>query len=139
MGRPRKRFIGHLVSHGMHCVIGPHPHYYTVTMTFDVTNSDDRQMDFAFRNPEHAERVGASLMVYAHKARIQNIELEYKRFLHNGGRTDVHTEHCCSHHGCKYGEEERCPVTNGNKPQHGSCDQCQDELEHLEKLEEEAL
>ena len=23
---------------------------------------------------------------------------------------DVHTEHCCAEHGCKYGEEDLCTV-----------------------------
>lgn len=131
MGRPRKRFIGRLFSHGLHCVIGPHPHFYTVSMTFDLTNSDDRQMDFTFADPDAAETMGRSLMRYAHKARTQNTELEYKRFLNNGGETDVHTEHCCARHGCCYGNED-CPVARGDKPQHVPCEGCQEELESLE-------
>lgn len=132
MGRPRKRFVGRLFSHGLYCVIGPHPHFYSVSMVFDLTNSDDRQMDFQFATPDEAERMGRSLMVYAAKARAQNITLEYKRFLGNGGEADVHTEHCCSRHGCKYGEEVSCPVARGDKAQHFPCEQCQEELEGLE-------
>ena len=30
---------------------------------------------------------------------------------------DVHTEHCCAEHGCKYGEEDFCPVWLGYKRQ----------------------
>ena len=26
---------------------------------------------------------------------------------------NVHTEHCCAKHGCKYGEEDTCPVWLG--------------------------
>src|SRR5579862_6335473 len=28
-------------------------------------------------------------------------------------REDVHTTHCCKHHGCKYGEHDTCPVATG--------------------------
>lgn len=30
---------------------------------------------------------------------------------------DVHTEHCCAQNGCKYGEEDICPVWLGYKNQ----------------------
>lgn len=36
----------------------------------------------------------------------------------------VHTEHCCVVHGCKYGEEESCPVWLGWKPQSFPCEDC---------------
>lgn len=35
----------------------------------------------------------------------------------------VHTEHCCVHHGCKYGDED-CPVTNKQKFQSYECESC---------------
>lgn len=35
-------------------------------------------------------------------------------------QTDVHTEHCCKEHGCKYGDAE-CTVTTGKKPQSFEC------------------
>lgn len=37
---------------------------------------------------------------------------------------DVHTEHCCSEHGCKYGKDETCPVSLGDKPQSFPCEFC---------------
>lgn len=42
---------------------------------------------------------------------------------------DVHTEHCCKVHGCKYGydfdpEYNRCSVTNGHKLQSRLCEYC---------------
>jgi len=37
---------------------------------------------------------------------------------------DVHTEHCCIVHGCKYGEDDTCPVTTGQKPQSYPCEDC---------------
>lgn len=37
---------------------------------------------------------------------------------------DVHTEHCCSDHGCKYNEPSTCPVVQGVKPQSYPCDLC---------------
>jgi hypothetical protein len=36
---------------------------------------------------------------------------------------DTHTEHCCSKHGCKYGDED-CTVVSGVKSQSGPCEQC---------------
>lgn len=34
---------------------------------------------------------------------------------------DVHTEHCCVNCGCKYGEEDTCPVVQGWKKQSNPC------------------
>jgi hypothetical protein len=34
---------------------------------------------------------------------------------------DVHTEHCCAHCGCKYGEDDVCPVVQGYKKQSFPC------------------
>jgi hypothetical protein len=36
---------------------------------------------------------------------------------------DVHTEHCCAEHGCKYGDPA-CTVTTGQKPQRYPCESC---------------
>lgn len=36
---------------------------------------------------------------------------------------DVHTEHCCAIHGCKYGKED-CTVYAGGKPQSYACESC---------------
>lgn len=43
--------------------------------------------------------------------------------------TDVHTEHCCLTHGCKYGDEF-CTVTNKLLPQSFSCEWCDDVSNH---------
>lgn len=37
---------------------------------------------------------------------------------------DVHTEHCCAQHGCKYADSD-CPVASGNKPQSYPCESCE--------------
>lgn len=40
-------------------------------------------------------------------------------------RLDVHTEHCCKHHGCKYGEDETCTVVAlGHRGMTGDCQVC---------------
>ena len=39
---------------------------------------------------------------------------------------DVHTEHCCYRHGCKYGKDD-CPVEMGDKEQSFPCEQCDEE------------
>ena len=36
---------------------------------------------------------------------------------------DVHTEHCCKAHGCKYGDGD-CPVATGAKQQSFPCEDC---------------
>lgn len=41
---------------------------------------------------------------------------------------DVHTEHCCAQHGCKYADSD-CPVASGNKPQSYPCESCEWEKE----------
>lgn len=45
----------------------------------------------------------------------------------------VHTEHCCTKHGCKYGDDN-CPVVLGLKKQSYACEECcyeKEELEHI--------
>ena len=37
---------------------------------------------------------------------------------------DVHTEHCCIIHGCKYLDDEGCPVVTGKKKQSYQCEYC---------------
>lgn len=45
---------------------------------------------------------------------------------------NVHTEHCCAKHGCKYGAPEHvCTVTNGNHPQSYPCERCAHEREEV--------
>ncbi len=45
---------------------------------------------------------------------------------------NVHTEHCCCKHGCKYGNED-CPVFLGVQKQSFPCENCEDDLETEEK------
>lgn len=46
---------------------------------------------------------------------------------------DVHTEHCCLKHGCKYGrwrsKLDDCSVAAGRKSQSYMCERCSDELD----------
>lgn len=45
--------------------------------------------------------------------------------------TDVHTEHCCLRHGCKYDWHQigGCTVTSGKKQQSFPCEHCESEIE----------
>lgn len=46
---------------------------------------------------------------------------------HTDLRNDrVHVEHCCAKHGCKYGEDDLCPVVYGRVRQVRLCDVCAD-------------
>lgn len=41
---------------------------------------------------------------------------------------DVHTEHCCVRHSCKYGEDDfYCTVKTGKKRQSFVCEDCEEE------------
>jgi hypothetical protein len=42
-------------------------------------------------------------------------------------RKDVHTEHCCQRHGCKYGDID-CPVILYVKQQSFMCEFCEDDI-----------
>lgn len=42
---------------------------------------------------------------------------------------DIHTEHCCQMHGCKYDDDEDCPVWTAEKHQSFMCEWCVRELE----------
>jgi hypothetical protein len=46
-------------------------------------------------------------------------------------KKDVHTEHCCIRHGCKYAtdlSDKKCTVASGQKSQSFMCEYCSDEL-----------
>jgi hypothetical protein len=54
--------------------------------------------------------------------------------------TDVHTEHCCLKHGCKYRDDD-CTVVTGKAPQSFKCETCLWEEEdptyqYIERLED---
>jgi hypothetical protein len=40
---------------------------------------------------------------------------------------NVHTEHCCKEHGCKYGDE-LCPVVDGTQKQSYPCEECGEDV-----------
>jgi len=40
---------------------------------------------------------------------------------------DVHTEHCCILHGCKYGNDVFCTVVTKQAPQSYCCESCGDD------------
>lgn len=48
-------------------------------------------------------------------------------------KKDVHTEHCCVIHGCKYGEDDYyCTVVTRKKPQSFCCEKCaEDGITHI--------
>jgi len=41
----------------------------------------------------------------------------------------VHAGHCCEKHGCKYGDDDVCPVATGDVEQHHPCEWCSAEEE----------
>ena len=49
---------------------------------------------------------------------------------------DVHTEHCCAVHGCKYGDRG-CSVKTGAKAQSYTCERCDYALESYNVLKQE--
>lgn len=51
---------------------------------------------------------------------------------------DVHTEHCCIRHGCKYAWQQstkpHCTVKSGEKPQSYMCEMCDVEFDLVWEL-----
>jgi hypothetical protein len=48
----------------------------------------------------------------------------------------VHSTHCCAVHGCKYGNDDVCPVANGNKLQNYPCETCSFVLDEYDEFVE---
>jgi len=46
---------------------------------------------------------------------------------------DVHTQHCCVLHGCKYGNGDLCTVEAKQAPQAFPCERCQDSQLNFEE------
>jgi len=44
----------------------------------------------------------------------------------------VHAYHCCKWHGCKYGDDDTCPVVNGYVKQLYLCEWCYEDIENEE-------
>lgn len=57
------------------------------------------------------------------KAEFSVKQIEENKNKFKNYMTDVHTEHCCKEHGCKYGDKG-CTVANGSKPQSHPCESC---------------
>jgi hypothetical protein len=83
--------------------------------------------------PENDPQAWERVEEYARALRFSAAELE--RFARVQGiaarvraagtyEKDVHTEHCCKAHGCKYGDGQLCPVESGAKPQSFPCEAC---------------
>lgn len=54
----------------------------------------------------------------------------------------VYVRHCCLRHGCKYGDDEGCPVATGQQVQDHPCEFCQMEsanpdTQQIRKLEQD--
>jgi hypothetical protein len=48
---------------------------------------------------------------------------------------DVHTEHCCIHHGCKYvAPQPPCTVISGEKKQSFPCEFCNEETKDESRI-----
>ena len=82
------------------------------------------------------------------ESKLIQMRKDYREsFIHNReekSNRDVHTEHCCIFHGCKYGYED-CPVESGVKAQSYPCEECdweeedfnaQEKFKEVKKLEE---
>lgn len=131
MGRMLKRWAGRIASHGIHLITGSHDPYYGVHISIELEREEGRYVEVVYEDAEDAEYFGHRLVHTALTSRMHNIRYAAARFKNSGGQTDVHTEHCCDKHGCKYGADEtgECTVVNGSKPQSYICEQCDHELD----------
>jgi hypothetical protein len=76
----------------------------------------DRLAAYATAIRDHAEGLATFARAHARQVRLEQAAGTYEK--------DVHTEHCCKVHGCKYGDGNLCPVESGAKPQSFACEQC---------------
>lgn len=141
MKRGLKRWAGKITSHGIHMITGKHDPFYGVNISIELEREEGRHVDVTYRDAEEAEYFGHSLVRIALTSRKHNISQAAGRFRLAGGQTDVHTEHCCDRHGCKYGADEtdECTVVNESKPQSHLCEQCEHELEAAEAAGKDLL
>jgi hypothetical protein len=51
---------------------------------------------------------------------------------------NVHTEHCCAVHGCKYGDPD-CPVETKVQKQSYACEGCDDAASRVRQLDEQTI
>jgi len=66
-------------------------------------------------------------MIESHRQRITGaLNAMAKELVDKMTKKDVHTEHCCYRHGCKYGKDD-CSVETGEKEQSHPCEQCCEE------------
>jgi len=62
------------------------------------------------------------------KKSIYALAMGIKANIIYGIDVDVHTRHCCKHHGCKYGDDDICTVVITNHyGMTGGCQSCFDE------------
>lgn len=47
-------------------------------------------------------------------------------------KSDVHTRHCCKHHGCKY-DDPHCSVAYGDKEAEFGCEDCAQDKDHAKE------
>jgi hypothetical protein len=73
---------------------------------------------------EDAEYVGAEDFGYVEEHIREDILERILPKPEKEEATDVHTEHCCVLHGCKYGKDDECSVMLGDKSQSFPCEQC---------------
>ena len=55
---------------------------------------------------------------------LQNFALKKGILRMDDKETRVHVTHCCLIHGCKYGDDEDCPVASGKMEQFYICEDC---------------
>ena len=84
-------------------------------------------LEFAVRKEDvvlaHWLRTALAKINTAKKSELDTLLPPYDMIRRANQIKDVHTEHCCKEHGCKYGEDD-CPVVTGKKIQSYPCEIC---------------
>lgn len=94
------------------------------------------------RDPRPAMRVGVMLELLEPVLIANRVEFDAGdphsvlgalRWLRAQDHSDdgVHVAHCCSKHGCKYGERQTCPVVTGRLTQAHPCETCDEDAADL--------
>jgi len=114
------RYINHGIEPGSFLVSIIQNDFTSAIKRADFQNRQclEQYADFMLSNHFSLEAFGSQKAYYDW---VSHKKEERKNAQNNENR--VHQTHCCSKHGCKYGEDD-CPVANGIIKQDYPCEAC---------------
>lgn len=103
----------------------------------DIEEARNKAISIKDKKIKVFDQSGITKLIQAIKDRRQEIQNEaekkkVKTETKEDNTKDVHTEHCCLKHGCKYGDED-CSVATGYLKQSHPCESCDWEKEYVKE------